>query len=149
MEELGISPEGYALAMAEALAFLHWSARVDAGDVEFVLAPPRPDSPADFDNEMLGPHSIWILDFDCCREMEMNEAEIQQAARCFWRNDPYYPRPCAPDSPDYALWQLFVDRFLQASEEIISTDSQIDSRLPRLLVDEIVQTLGKYAKGLI
>ncbi|KAM0284412.1 hypothetical protein ACHAQH_001988 [Verticillium albo-atrum] len=41
MEDLGLDLPGYAAAMAQALAFMHWEARVDANDVEFVLAPAR------------------------------------------------------------------------------------------------------------
>jgi hypothetical protein len=42
--ELGIPLErihDYAVALADALAYLHWAAKVDANDVELVLAPPR------------------------------------------------------------------------------------------------------------
>ncbi|EAW07509.1 uncharacterized protein ACLA_022230 [Aspergillus clavatus NRRL 1] len=45
MEEMGISlsdMRGYAEAMAETLAVMHWASRVDANDVEFVLV--RPDA---------------------------------------------------------------------------------------------------------
>lgn len=96
MEDFGLNPLEYALAMADALAFVHWQARVDANDVEFVLAPPRQDHrsrPAPFESAALGSHVMWILDFDCCREMAMNEDGVDKAAKAFWRNDPYYPRP--------------------------------------------------------
>jgi len=36
--EMGLDPVPYAKIMAEGLAFLWWRARVDAKDVEFVLA---------------------------------------------------------------------------------------------------------------
>ncbi|KAI4097980.1 MAG: hypothetical protein LQ339_006641 [Xanthoria mediterranea] len=41
MEELGIDGELYASMMAETLAYLYWTAHIDANDIEFVLAPPR------------------------------------------------------------------------------------------------------------
>lgn len=41
MEELGLNLPKYARAMAESLAFMHWCARIDAKDIEFVLAPAR------------------------------------------------------------------------------------------------------------
>ncbi|KAK1634122.1 hypothetical protein BDP81DRAFT_433714 [Colletotrichum phormii] len=96
METPKMELHGYAVAMAEALAFLHWSAKVDANDVEFVLAAPRrPQTflgeepfksnlgPADFHSDTFGSHAIWILDFDCCRMMTMDTNGIKQACRSF------------------------------------------------------------------
>ncbi|KAK7184323.1 hypothetical protein PSPO01_09700 [Paraphaeosphaeria sporulosa] len=37
MEALGIDARSYVKAMAEALAMMHWGARIDANDVGFVL----------------------------------------------------------------------------------------------------------------
>ncbi|KAF9733535.1 hypothetical protein PMIN01_07878 [Paraphaeosphaeria minitans] len=53
--------------MAEAFAMMHWGARIDANDVEFVLAPLRAaaSAPSFFQSDYLGPHSLWILDSDC------------------------------------------------------------------------------------
>ncbi|OAG09249.1 uncharacterized protein CC84DRAFT_432791 [Paraphaeosphaeria sporulosa] len=47
MEALGIDARSYMKAMAEALAMMHWGARIDANDVGFVLplqgqSQPRP-----------------------------------------------------------------------------------------------------------
>lgn len=104
MEQLRIDPGDYAMAMADALAFLHWIAKVDGNDVEFVLARPRsqPDAASSqmqlesrcFDNtNILGPHTMWMLDFDLCRDMTLDEKGVEQASNAFWGNDPYYPRP--------------------------------------------------------
>ncbi|OAA63158.1 hypothetical protein ISF_05034 [Cordyceps fumosorosea ARSEF 2679] len=90
MEELGLPVAAYATAMADALAFLHWTARVDACDVELVLAAPRSATASpwsssvgggggggggggdEFYAEALGAHGMWMLDFDCCRPLEMS-----------------------------------------------------------------------------
>lgn len=45
MRSLGLDAKAYAETMAEALAIMHWSAGIDANDVEFVLAPPRKNTP--------------------------------------------------------------------------------------------------------
>jgi hypothetical protein len=37
IEDLALDPSEYAEAMADALAIMHWSAGIDANDVEFVL----------------------------------------------------------------------------------------------------------------
>ncbi|KAI8302943.1 hypothetical protein K4K61_007527 [Colletotrichum sp. SAR11_59] len=43
MEDLVLNVEGYARAMTDTLAFMHWTAKVDANDVEFVLWQRRSD----------------------------------------------------------------------------------------------------------
>ncbi|KAK8862850.1 zinc finger protein-domain-containing protein [Apiospora arundinis] len=95
MEELGLRPQNYSSAMAKALAFLYWVAKIDANDIEFVLAPPSHNSTdrARFMSDFLGSYSLWILDSDCCRPMSLDDAGVERAARAFLRNDPFYPRP--------------------------------------------------------
>lgn len=154
MEDLGLDLkilEGYATAMADALAFLHWCARVDANDVEFVLAQPRQPaetSPTTTEfgtswsiTDPHGSHALWVLDFDCCKEMTMDEDGIDRAARCFWRNDPYFPRPGGTELADQRLWDVFRTRFLEASASIITTDADPSlQRLPVLLITAIMET---------
>lgn len=57
---------------------------------------------------------MWLLDFDCCRTMSMDEQGVDQSVSAFFRNDPYYPRP------GQQLWKVFRDRFLQSSSELIN-----------------------------
>ena len=77
--------------MAEALAIMHWICEIDGNDVEFVLAPPDPQAKGTTSN-CLGEHSVWMLDFDLCRMMTMDEWGVKQAVVAFWRNDSFYPR---------------------------------------------------------
>lgn len=114
MGEVRLDTTAYAKAMAETLAILHCSLKVDANDVEFVLAPPRAGT-QDFDSPTLGAHSMWMLDSDCCRFIDMGDAGIEQAARAFWRNDPYYPRPGKADPKDQELWNAFKEEFVRVS----------------------------------
>ncbi|KAK2011661.1 hypothetical protein LZ32DRAFT_629411 [Colletotrichum eremochloae] len=157
MEDLGLDLESYALVMADTLAFLHWSAGVDANDVEFVLAQGRPDAKpeaeapssasADFQTTALGSHSMWILDFDCCRKMTMDEAGIKQACKSFWRNDPYYPRPGSDSKNDQRLWDAFQGRFLETSGRLLEGESEAVRQLPQRLVELIGQTRGMFSRG--
>ncbi|KAF2792313.1 hypothetical protein K505DRAFT_326230 [Melanomma pulvis-pyrius CBS 109.77] len=136
MEALGLDANSYAETMAEALALMHWGARIDANDVEFVLAPPRgvePPSSA-FQSEYLGPHCMWILDFDCCRPISMDEAGIKKACVAFFKNDPFYPRPGTGEAADEELWKVFKQRFLVASRGILGEDWRV---LAEKLVDRI------------
>jgi hypothetical protein len=89
MEVLGLDINAYAETMAEALALMHWAVQIDANDVEFVLAPPAPQSKhapsSAFQSEYLGAHRMWILDFDCCRPMQMMKQAWNKPARHFSR----------------------------------------------------------------
>lgn len=155
MEELDLPVEEYAAAMADALAFLHWSARIDAGDVEYVLAPPRSNSMVNLPSigskglfsEVLGSHSMWILDFDCCKELELNVTGMRRAAMCFWRNDPFYPRPGAKSERDSHLWNIFQTRFLQRSGVLLKDESVEVRSLPGVLLQIIRDNRDTWTKG--
>jgi hypothetical protein len=117
MEGLGIDCKdlgSYARIMAKTLATMHWFGEIDGNDVEFVLAPPRRDSQSCFQN-VLGEHVMWLLDFDCCKTMALDEVGIDRAVTAFLRNDPFYPRPNS--SPE--LWAAFRDEYLQVSSKIL------------------------------
>ena len=131
MEELELDTTVYARAMAEALAIMHWIAKIDANDVEFVLAPPRKGTQS-FCSLSLGAHCMWILDFDCCRSITMDQAGVEQAAAAFWKNDPYFPRPAKSSREDRELWAVFKEQFLQTSGNILGSDD-----IARLLMERI------------
>ncbi|KAF1959950.1 hypothetical protein CC80DRAFT_351600, partial [Byssothecium circinans] len=124
MEDLGMDTHALARVLADCLAHCHWKARVDANDVEFVLAPAtvREDDRAELPlvQAFGGEYAVWMLDYDCCREMSMDEEGVDQAVRAFYRNDPYYPRPFAYGYTDVdgLLWQTFRTRFLECSRRI-------------------------------
>jgi len=42
---------------------------------------------------VLGEHTMWMLDFDLYTDMSMDEEGMQKAVRAYWRNDPFYPHP--------------------------------------------------------
>lgn len=110
MEALGLNTRSYAETMANALALMHWSAQIDANVVEFVLAPPRgveSTLSSTFQSKYLGSHCMWILDFDCCQSLSMDETGIERACVAFWKNDPFYPKPGSGQTSDEALWIVF------------------------------------------
>ncbi|KAI0808787.1 zinc finger protein-domain-containing protein [Xylaria sp. FL0064] len=150
IDDLKLDLLEYAQRMAQALAFMHWSGGIDANDVEFVLATPPPITPENpplpgnpptvISSPILGDHCLWILDFDCCRQMTMDEAGMKQAARAFWRNDPFYPRPPGRDDEQrdgVGLWSHFKRAFLDASAEVIGPDDEERRHLPGLLLELI------------
>jgi hypothetical protein len=120
MEDLGLDTKVCATAMGEAMAVMHWSARIDANNIPFVLAPPR-DATSDTltITGPLGDYCVWILDFNCCREMTLNEAGVWQACDAFFRNDLFYPRPRSVDEGDQTLCEEFWKEFLGAGERYL------------------------------
>ncbi|KAH9904391.1 hypothetical protein F4778DRAFT_732310 [Xylariomycetidae sp. FL2044] len=102
---LGLDAEAFASAMAESLATLHWSAKIDAFDVEYILgsAPTeaereRPElraadnHPPNFRRRTV---RVWLLDFNQCQPITLDEAGVDKCVIAFYMNDPYFPRPSA------------------------------------------------------
>ncbi|KAL8778518.1 MAG: hypothetical protein Q9213_007376 [Squamulea squamosa] len=148
IEELALDFNLYARILAETLAHLYWIAHVDARDVEFVLAPPwKGDivqyegvcaNPAVIDSIFLGDHVVWILDFDCCGDIAMEKAGVEQAVRAFYLNDPYFPRPGRKTLMEQMLWTEFKTHFLEVSEAILGRESP-EASLPAMWVNLIEQ----------
>jgi Zinc finger protein len=139
MEHLGIGVDikTYAEMMAEALAMIHWYGEIDANGIEFVLAPPRNGTGHGLSN-ILGDHTMWLLDFDCCGRMSMDEKGVDQAIAAFFGNDPYYPHPGQP------LWKGFRDRYLQTSFNIISGDHDDQrTQLPEMFIEKVEEKQQK------
>ncbi|OTA03791.1 hypothetical protein A9Z42_0042910 [Trichoderma parareesei] len=151
MEQLGIDPSGYAVAMADALAVMHWVAHVDGNDVEFVLGQPRCQSDtsssstsprdicSDTNTAILGPHVVWILDFDLCRDISLDEEGVGQAHHAFWGNDPYFPRPGSSNLADQRLWPIFQDRYIKSSAAALQGEPDGVKQLPGLFIELIKQ----------
>ncbi|KAI1122160.1 zinc finger protein-domain-containing protein [Nemania abortiva] len=130
MEELGLEIHIYASRMAKALAFMHWSAQVDANGVDFVLAP-APKAPLMMRSPVLGKHCLWMLDFDRCRPMTMDDAGLEKATRAFWENNRYYPRPVKGVGEDSLLWHHFKHCYLEESSYIVGLGDVRQHGLPR------------------
>ncbi|RAH64703.1 zinc finger protein [Aspergillus aculeatinus CBS 121060] len=136
IQELELDADAYASNMADALAILHWHARIDAMDVEFVLgstpfdlnAVRRPVPLRDVMRLRAGSStleratnrvpnfkkrivSLWMLDFDACRAISMDTEGVNRAVQAFVDNEPYSPRPFTNDHYSERLWQLFSQRY--------------------------------------
>lgn len=116
----------YARVMAETLAVLYWVAHIDGSDVEFVLAPERQgETGRVVESGVLGEHTVWLLDFDCCRDMSQDEAGVEQAVAAFYKNDPFFSRPGRENERDRLLWKTFRERFLEASGQILGSETSL------------------------
>jgi hypothetical protein len=137
MEGLGIDCKdlgSYARIMAKTLATMHWFGEINGNDIEFVLAPPRRDSKSCFQN-VLGEHVMWLLDFDCCKTMSLDEEGIDQAVIAFLWNDPFYPRPNS--GPE--LWATFREEYLHVSSKILRHRGLHKMDLAEKFIKEIEQ----------
>lgn len=139
MEVLDLDVKLYAKTMAEALTLMHCGARIDANDIEFVLAPPRVKHAhsSTFWSDYLGVHCMWILDFDCCRPIQVDEAGVEQACAAFFKNDPFYPKPGTGEPADEELWIVFKQRFLESSRRILGETGQNKWFLADKLIERI------------
>ena len=135
MEELGLDTNYFATEMAKTLALLHWVAKIDVDDVKFVLAgasininiqaptseqvakvPPNSStiSSARFQRR---PTHMWLLDFNRCSTISMDEEGVDAVVKAFYKNDPYYPRPWGSTKTDQQLWNVFRESYLESSEK--------------------------------
>jgi len=145
IQQLGLDARTIVKALAHTLAHCYWRAHVDLNDVEFVLAPPTEllcSSTPTF--KIQGTQQelvIWMLDYDCVRDMLMTREGVQQAVKAFYQNDAYFPRPhfFGHIKEDVDLWTMFKAEFLRASSEFLNKQ---DFALAELCV-EMVEDEGR------
>ena len=127
LESIHLPIHEYATAMAETLAVIYWHSKTDANDIEFVLAPGR-EGEEGYYSPILGSHKLWVLDFDCVKELTHDQVGIDRAADAYMRNDPFWPRPGSDVAADQNLWALFCTRFLDSSALILGKESLLPSK---------------------
>lgn len=161
LEDLDMDAFDYAEQMADALAVIHWDAHLDGRDIEFVLGSgaaafgqPKVESKECLSGQQIpvsavwrkGPshsHSqkrivrIWVLDFDQCRHMTVDDDGVKDAVEAFYLNEPYYPRPGCTNRQDQVLWIVFCNRYLSKSYEILG-DGAGAGELPERFIQEVV-----------
>ena len=170
MIELDLDVNAYATTMADALAVLHWRAKVDARDVEFVLGSSPLQShnklPASEVLEKKEPGSrtslsttgfefrkrkvdMWLLDFNQVKRMSMDEAGMRQAVMAFRENDPYYPRPSrnpqATNDPTEKATRSHDNKLWQTfSKRYVTTSRELlkdQKEAARVLPDVFIQQI--------
>jgi hypothetical protein len=173
--------------MADALAVLHWRAHVDARGVEFVLGgvpgddgASRPaldecwplERPSRWQQgqwshtsstssviDLKGQRTcMWLLGFNQCQKMAMDDDGVNKAVDAYFLNDPYYPRPpqglcqlrpgALPDEnnptmllsiyEDEENWYAFRDRYLATSAKLLK-DSPGSQHLPRVFIGKVME----------
>ncbi|KAK2766864.1 hypothetical protein FQN54_006178 [Arachnomyces sp. PD_36] len=134
--------------MAVSLALIHWAAKCDGMDAEWVLgsaaseevlAPYDPEfsskQPVDIEPDFKSRTTyLWVLDFDKSRPIEYNQSCIPLILGGVTANDPYLPNPKYSPKP---LYRLLARTYLKASNTILRHvgASKEALALPRLFLD--------------
>ena len=160
MVDLGLDVDMFAIIMANTLAIMHCEVRIDARDVEFVLGSKPAEAhyrgPTYEELKKLSPNSsthtiggsmtfhqrmvhLWCLDFNLCKEIELDDKGVATAVEAFCLNDRYYPRP----SVDMRLWQIFCNSYLSLSSKILR-QTKYES-FPRKFIEKVVEGMKQYA----
>ena len=153
MEEIGLDILTMAKEIAVGLAIMHWQAKVDAMDVEFVLGSSvtwDDHQPVLFHDLSAAPHTVeainfkrrtvhlWMLDFDKSSEISFTTHDVDtKLVPAFLGNDPYYPMPHV----DRELWEGFSGTYIKASEVILRTSKADEGvmGLPKRFLDQVVR----------
>lgn len=82
---------------------------------------------------------LWCLDFNLCKEIELDDKRVEIAVKAFCVNDRYYPRP----SVDPNLWQIFCNSYLSLSSKILGQTKY--ENFPRKFIEKLVEGMNQYA----
>lgn len=133
MDNIGLDTKTLVIELAVGLAIIHWAARLDAMDCEYVLSSSSSYLPQSRNRNLdkipdntLGPlpdiprrdTHIWILDFDKSSPLKLDEPQkaVRQLVVATSGNDPYFPRPDLNED----RWLQFRQAYIQASGVILA-----------------------------
>lgn len=156
MAKFGVNYDSTARSIGQAMAIMHWAAKTDAQDVEFVLGRTLRSSSEsapwhmDFEAVRNYRHSIrlWVLDFNRVQPITMDEAGVAKAVRAAKLNAPYIPKfPYLNGESDSAdvpenvefdfgwdpnievnVWKAFVESYLFHSGVIFGGDTSLPKK---------------------
>ncbi|OAP56872.1 hypothetical protein AYL99_08984 [Fonsecaea erecta] len=155
MIDIGLDFEMLAVSIGQTLAIIHWEAKADARDVEFVLGSSatvidgkqtqdiqeddsigKINKPAE--NFVRRETRLFVLDFNQVRRITMDDDGVACAVEAFFLNDPYYPRPCERSKVQEELWNSFVRSYLDTAD-IILRDQKENRVLPRRFISGVIE----------
>ncbi|KAF2503104.1 hypothetical protein BU16DRAFT_521725 [Lophium mytilinum] len=139
METLGLELDVFAKVLAGAYAVIHWAAKIDGDDIEFVLGTSvtKPEEGIlDFQHRAM---KLIVLDFGRCEPLELDEDGAQAAGAALIRNSPYTPRPSTKNAKAQELWDIFKDYYLFHSNAILEGAGMDESGLPEQVMEKVEQ----------
>ncbi|KAG8413942.1 hypothetical protein J3458_011599 [Metarhizium acridum] len=150
IKELDLDMPELINALAHAMAVVHWHTRIDGNDVEFVLG----SSPMEEQkvrgrmdlqtlNSYTGPTSnyekmnhsrtdfskrltsLWMVDFDDCGDISMDERGIAKAVKAFIETNHYCPRPNTGNKFIEQAWTHFGNSYLSWSARVLEKTNSV------------------------
>lgn len=162
MLEVKLDVEAMSRRMGIALAVMHWAAKTDARDVEFVLGSStkktqivphdEPETLAPF--SYFGPSSeisedfycrtteLFLLDFNQVRTITLDDEGVAMAVDAWRVNDPYYPKPLRESSAERSIWKEFVNSYIVSSQSILESEAEV-------AMGEVMKLPRKFILGII
>ncbi|UKZ52201.1 hypothetical protein TrVGV298_005976 [Trichoderma virens] len=147
--------------MGIAMAIMHWAAKTDARDIEFVLGSssnkvsahmsaqdianlPRPayTGPPSYINEDFFSRitDLWVLDFNQVQPITMDEAGVAKAIEAARINDPYLPKPLGASQIEKHAWNTFAANYITAADIILGeANDQRLLMLPRMFIRGLIE----------
>ncbi|KAK3355494.1 zinc finger protein-domain-containing protein [Neurospora tetraspora] len=173
LTELDLDIEELASRMGIALAAMHWGARTDARDVEFVLGASSTEQVPqelqdDLDNieadaaepQYVGPATyhglddffcrqteMWVLDFNQVRDITLDDAGVALAVEAVKLNDPYFPKPLKESEAEEKAWKAFVFSYRKNSQTILEQALKENKGLGDMY--EILALPRKFVLGIV
>ncbi|EQL01269.1 hypothetical protein G6O67_000815 [Ophiocordyceps sinensis] len=160
MVDIQLDVVAMARRMAVAMAIMHWAAKTDARDVEFVLGSSTLKKQPTAEtwelakqqpHQYIGPPSarledvfhrtteLWILDFNQVRPITMDAAGVAQAVQAATINDPYLPKPLQKSAAEIEVWNAFVKSYLITSRRILEDHhGENDMALPGMFLQGLI-----------
>ncbi|KAH7038372.1 zinc finger protein-domain-containing protein [Microdochium trichocladiopsis] len=161
--DLQLNLRNVCVQMARSLAIMHWAARTDARDVEFVLGSSAGLSrrtPAFSSAEIhafateattfpsVGPDErdffcsttqLWLLDFNLVQDIELNDNALDKLVSAHNANDPYYPKPCQEHPVVEGLWNDFATAYLDTAALVLQNEEDSKTlELPSRFIEALI-----------
>ncbi|KAK3948856.1 zinc finger protein-domain-containing protein [Pseudoneurospora amorphoporcata] len=170
--ELDLDIAALARRMGIALAVMHWGARTDARDVEFVLgSSSRKKVPRNLKEEINGDEEqehdvapatyhgledfycreteMWVLDFNQVRDITLDDAGVALAVEAVKLNDPYFPKPLKNSEAEKHAWKAFAVSYMENSRAILEEGLKEHRDQDRMLPEEILGLPRKFVLGVV
>ena len=157
-----LDPVYVVVSMAVGMAALHFAAEIDGADCEFVLgglnagdeeqierqqAQQPSSAPTAVQRLSLLPNEtkIYILDFDKCSRIRMDDDGVKRAAAAIKSNGPHFPMPPsklpnATDEWDEGMWLFFRVSYITAGTGILqfrNLKNEETLKLPEKVIEEV------------
>lgn len=164
MELLRLDINGLASTMGRTLAVIHWAAKYDGRDIEFVLGSKtctrkidleelqkctvptrfkRPENPKSIEDYYHRKTELFCLDFNLVAPIGMDRAGAEMAAQAFADNDPYFPKPHQKSKVARSAWNTFAYSYFEMAQSILKDPEDSPSLLPLYFLQKVSELEGE------